>query len=181
MSLEVSDHPGLASLKCCPACASTKIERRYGKAIKCLDCGFEFFINAAAAVGAIISDSKGRILLLSRAKDPGKGKLGVPGGFVDAFEDFETAVRREVLEETGLILPERIDYLCSSHNRYEYAKVVYASSDVYFHAKVDSFDTALALDETDALVLLSPVELDLSEMAFESGRVAIAKFRELGL
>jgi ADP-ribose pyrophosphatase YjhB (NUDIX family) len=172
-------HPGLASFKRCPSCASTRIAFVHGKAIKCSDCAFEFFFNAAAAVGVILSDRQGRVLLLRRAKEPGKGKLGVPGGFVDHFEDFETAARREVLEETGLVLAGRLDYLCSSFNRYEYAGVVYISSDVYFQARLDSFDSALALDETVSLEPVMPAALDFSELAFESGRVALRKYLEL--
>jgi 8-oxo-dGTP diphosphatase len=37
-----------------------------------------------------------------RAHEPGLGRWSVPGGRVDPGEDDDTAVRREVLEETGL-------------------------------------------------------------------------------
>lgn len=174
---ETAEHPALKSFKCCPACASTRLDRRFGKCVKCLDCSFEFFINAAAAVGVLVSGPDGRLVLLRRAKEPGKGKLGVPGGFVDAFESFETAARREVLEETGLILPERLEYLCSSSNRYEYANVAYASSDVYFHVRMSSLDGLAALDETDSVALLRLEEIDLQELAFQSGRDALAALK----
>lgn len=173
----MADHPALKDFKCCPSCASTRIQRLHGKCVKCLDCSFEFFLNAAAAVGVLVSGPDGRIVLLRRAKEPGRGKLGIPGGFVDAMESFETAARREVLEETGLVLPERLEYLCSSFNRYEYAGVAYASSDVYFHARLDSFEGVAPLDETDAVALLRPDEVDLAELAFESGRQAIAALK----
>jgi hypothetical protein len=76
-------------------------------------------------------------------------------------------------------LKDGLRYLCSSFNRYEYAGVVYVSSDVYFTAEVESFDAAQALDESTALEFIDPSDFDLSEMAFESGRVALRKYMEI--
>ena len=58
------------------------------------------------SVGAIIKDKKGRILMLDRKKPP----LGwaCPAGHVEKDEDLEVAVAREVLEETGLEIGERL-------------------------------------------------------------------------
>ena len=42
------------------------------------------------------------ILLVERAKEPLKGYWSLPGGIVEAGEKLEDAIRREVLEETGL-------------------------------------------------------------------------------
>jgi ADP-ribose pyrophosphatase YjhB (NUDIX family) len=48
----------------------------------------------------IIDD--GRLLLVERARPPGKGLWAVPGGRVSSSETLADAVRREVREETGL-------------------------------------------------------------------------------
>lgn len=53
-------------------------------------------------VGAIISDAAGRLLLIKRGHEPGKGLWSLPGGRVEAGETDEQAVAREVREETGL-------------------------------------------------------------------------------
>lgn len=53
-------------------------------------------------VGAIISDQTGRLLLVLRGHDPGKGLWSVPGGRIEPGETDEQAVIREVREETGL-------------------------------------------------------------------------------
>ncbi len=55
------------------------------------------------AVDAII-ESKGRILLIQRKNPPFKGRFALPGGFVEYNESLESAVHREVFEETGLRL-----------------------------------------------------------------------------
>ena len=52
-------------------------------------------------VGALIFEG-GRILLAQRGKAPLMGQWSLPGGLVETGESLENAVRREVLEETGL-------------------------------------------------------------------------------
>jgi 8-oxo-dGTP diphosphatase len=53
-------------------------------------------------VGAVVHDSAGRLLLVRRANEPGRGRWSVPGGRVEAGEDDAAALVREVAEETGL-------------------------------------------------------------------------------
>ena len=43
-----------------------------------------------------------RLLLVQRARSPGKGLWSLPGGRVEFGETLEAAVKREVMEETGL-------------------------------------------------------------------------------
>ena len=50
-----------------------------------------------------------RVLFVQRAKAPYEGSWSLPGGRVEPGETLEQAVRREVLEETGLVLPERLE------------------------------------------------------------------------
>ncbi len=56
------------------------------------------------AVGAIVFDHEGRVLLVERAKDPGKGLWTVPGGRLEPRETLAQGVAREVREETGLVV-----------------------------------------------------------------------------
>lgn len=53
-------------------------------------------------VGAVISDGAGRLLLILRGHEPGKGLWSIPGGRIEPGETDEQAVIREVREETGL-------------------------------------------------------------------------------
>lgn len=52
-------------------------------------------------VGAIIFDGDSA-LLVERAGEPLKGWWSIPGGLLETGERLEDALRREVLEETGL-------------------------------------------------------------------------------
>ena len=54
------------------------------------------------AVGAIVFDDRGRVLLVKRGRAPARGLWSLPGGKVDGGETLAAAVAREVLEETGV-------------------------------------------------------------------------------
>ncbi len=53
------------------------------------------------AVGGVIV-AKQKILLIRRAKPPRMGEWSIPGGAVETGETLRDALRREILEETGL-------------------------------------------------------------------------------
>src|SRR3712207_6371492 len=53
------------------------------------------------AIGAIVIHNDA-LLMVQRASDPGKGLWSLPGGRVEHGEYLADALKREVLEETGL-------------------------------------------------------------------------------
>ncbi|HXI43983.1 MAG TPA: NUDIX hydrolase [Bryobacteraceae bacterium] len=54
-------------------------------------------------MGAIIL-KRNRVLLVERAKSPLKGYWSLPGGALETGEHLLEGIRREVLEETGLVI-----------------------------------------------------------------------------
>ncbi|MDX1660129.1 MAG: NUDIX domain-containing protein [Nitriliruptorales bacterium] len=54
------------------------------------------------AVGAVIRDDEGRLLVVQRGHAPAEGRWTLPGGRLEPGERLEDALRREVSEETGL-------------------------------------------------------------------------------
>lgn len=54
------------------------------------------------AVGGVVIDAHGRMLTAQRGRPPAQGRWTIPGGRVEPGESLREAVRRELLEETGL-------------------------------------------------------------------------------
>ncbi len=159
----------------CPNCGASKANIGENP-FRCDDCDFVMYFSPIAAVGAIIRDPKGNIMFLIRGKDPGKGKLGLPGGFADAGETLETSLRREVLEESSLVVTD-IRYLCSFPNQYAYRGVTVEVLDTFFVCSVESFDSLTAqAEEVEGFCFEEPTEATLDKMAFASNRKAIECF-----
>jgi len=60
--------------------------------------------HSVPCVGGLIYDPDGRLLLVQRANEPGRGLWSLPGGRVEPGEDDAAALVREMAEETGLMV-----------------------------------------------------------------------------
>lgn len=59
--------------------------------------------NPELTVDAVIKKNQ-KIVLIKRKQEPYRGQYALPGGFVEYGETVEAALRREVFEETGLVV-----------------------------------------------------------------------------
>ncbi len=115
----------------CPRCGSGSLQQRSEKEFAC-GCGFHYFQNVASAVMVALC-WQDELLVAVRARDPGRGLLDLPGGFVDPGESLEEALVRELKEELGLDLTgETPRYLGSYANVYPYDDVTYHTCDTVF-------------------------------------------------
>ena len=155
----------------CPRCGLRQPNPPAGNAFDCAGCGFRYFFNPAVATAVFIRRDDGRVLFIRRAKEPGKGMLAPPGGFVDFGETAEAAVCREVREEVGLELAE-VRFLCSQPNAYHYRDVTYPVLDLFFTARAVNSAAAQALEDVAAFDWFEPTEIAPEQLAFTSMRDA---------
>lgn len=149
------------------------------KEFSCNECSFTYYHNVAVGVGAILECGE-KILLIERGKNPGKGKLDLPGGFVDPKESAEEALSREIREEIGIeVNAAKLKYFGSYPNVYEYKGVVYQVCDLFFYSRVDSPPTDFDQREVQAVSLMSPGEIPHDRIAFPSVRACLVRFLEI--
>ncbi|MFP4152123.1 MAG: NUDIX domain-containing protein [Alkalispirochaeta sp.] len=162
----------------CPRCGHDSFRFDGKNRFSCDTCGFVYYQNTATGCGAILTlgvDDDLRVLLLQRAKDPARGALDFPGGFVDPGESAEIALTREIREETGLEVTN-LTYLHSAPNRYEYRDVLYHTCDLVFTGVVASPPSRLQKGEVSRYLLLRPEEIRVEDIAFPSLREAMTIF-----
>jgi len=159
----------------CPACGSSDIVFEEDKKFNCRECGFIYFHNVAAAVGAILEYDK-KVVLIKRAKEPGKGRLDLPGGFVDPKESAEEALIREVKEELDIDI-KGPKYLGSYPNIYQYEGVIYYTCDLFFYCRIDALPRDFCRTEIEEFVLIDLLKIPNDEIAFESVKMGLGIFK----
>jgi ADP-ribose pyrophosphatase YjhB (NUDIX family) len=162
----------------CPGCGARGPAVEGGNHLRCTACGFEYFHNAAAAATALILH-RDRVLLVRRARDPQKGWLDLPGGFVGHDESLDGALMRELREELGLAVEsEALRYLGSHHNRYPYAGVTYCICDAYFVLRLANPDGLRARDDIEDFQWWPLGALPWEQIAFPTIRWALERLRQ---
>lgn len=158
----------------CPRCAAGDLNWPTPKHFTCVRCGFVMYLNIAAAVAVIIEWDK-RLLFGLRRYDPGKGRLDLPGGFVNQGETAEEAALREVREETGIVLPQ-LHYLYSFPNIYPYRELVYDTVDLIYCCRLSAEPAMQAADDLEQLLWIDRDRLDVARIAFPSLRSAVERY-----
>ena len=130
----------------CPRCRGA-LAHEEGRA-ECGACGFIAWANSAPTACALCEDEQGRLLLVRRAHEPFRGYWDLPGGFLDEAEHPLDALRRELLEETGLEI-EPGEFVGAWIDRYGDAPGAQFTLNLYWRARVVGGDERPADDVTE--------------------------------
>jgi 8-oxo-dGTP pyrophosphatase MutT (NUDIX family) len=171
----------------CPRCSEPAGLDGGSRRIICPHCDFKLYLNTAAAVAGLLFDPYGRLMVVRRSRDPRKGFLDLPGGFVDFGEDAEGALRRELREELGLELAagsKGAEYFRSIPNIYMYGDVLYHTLDLFFICRTEkgfplpSVSSLELNDEIAEILYKFPKDISEDEIAFDSMKNLIFNIKD---
>ena len=168
------EHP-LEKFAYCPICCSKHFVINNFKSKHCEDCGFTYYANPCAATAAFIVNNRNELLVVRRAKEPAKGTLDLPGGFVDMYETAEEGMRREIKEETGLEV-DQIEYLFSSPNVYLYSGLGVHTIDMDYLVHVPDDCPVRAADDAAECLWIPIEDIHPEEFGLLSIRHAVERF-----
>jgi ADP-ribose pyrophosphatase YjhB (NUDIX family)/GNAT superfamily N-acetyltransferase len=157
--------------KYCPQCGTVLEIKQIGDRERpvCPGCGFIYYINPIVAVGALV-EQDGRVALVRRGVEPGRGRWGLPAGYVEADESAEEAAARETLEEAHLHV--ELDGLLDA---FSYGTGYDRGVLLVYAAHVISGQIAAGDDAVDA-GWFGPEELP--EIAFRTHREVLRQWRQ---
>ena len=161
----------------CPACGSAEFVQNNSKSKHCESCNFVFYMNASAAVAGFIVNDAGELLVCKRGKEPEKGTLDLPGGFVDGNESAEEAVIREIEEELGAKVVEA-SYKFSLPNQYLYSGLTIPTLDMFFSCKLETTENLKPADDVEDCWFVPLNEVKPELFGLNSIRKAVGMFLE---
>ena len=102
------------------------------------------------AVAALIINQNKEIVLIRRGVEPGKGLWSIPGGAVELGETLIEALKREVKEETGLLIdPIELLDVVDIIKKDENGRIIFHYVSVDYIAKVIGGELRAASDVVD--------------------------------
>ena len=167
-------------LKFCPKCGNESLNWDGEKKWNCKVCDYVLFHNVAGAVAVVIKFGD-EILLTRRNQEPKKGKLDLAGGFVDPKETAEETCARELFEEMKIKIDiSKLKYLASLPNIYEYKNIIYNTLDLFYEYESDEkFEVNLEISEISETVWLKIQDINPDDIAFDSQRIFLQKYKTL--
>ena len=163
-------------LKFCPRCGN-QVEPREAPDGRvrpiCPSCNYIVYLNPPIAVGVIAARADGKIVLVLRGENPGRGLWGLPAGFMEIDETVEQTALRECLEETGLTV--ELDNLWGVWSYYHEPKRTFGVL-VLYAARVIAGEPRAGSDSLEAK-FFAPDEIPFEQLAFNTHRDALTQWK----
>ena len=163
----------------CPRCGSAHWTEHNVKSKHCADCGFTYYANPSSATAAFIvrrgEGGQMELLVVRRAKEPAKGTLDLPGGFVDMDESGEEGMLREIREETGLVITS-CRYLFSIPNIYSYSGMEIHTLDMFYLCQPETDAQPQAADDAASCQWMPLSEIRAEDFGLRSISHAVRRF-----
>jgi ADP-ribose pyrophosphatase YjhB (NUDIX family) len=121
----------------------------------CRACGNRSYLNPLP-VAVVLTPAADGIVVIRRNIEPAKGTLTLPGGYIDLGETWQEAAHRELLEETGIDIPESAITLYDVENGLDDTLVIFGLTARQPREVV----RPLVTDEVQEVVIIDrPIEL----------------------
>ncbi len=154
----------------CPYCGSSVTKKMDGEVLRdyCASCRLYFYDNPLPVASAIVVKDR-MVALVKRKNEPYLGKWCLPSGFAEIGESIESAVLRELQEETGMKgkIIGLIDV--NSIKNYYYGDLIFVTYEV------EHLDGEMTAGDDAEEVKLFPV-FDTPELAFKSNTKALKEY-----
>ena len=169
----------------CPCCGEKYGDRDFDSSdvlFLCARCGHRFYQNSIPSSTAVIPEKNcpSRILLLTRATEPNRGKLALPGGILRYGENPAEGAKREAKEETTLdVTVQRL--LCETLVDYKYQGASVSVLELAFLTQpVDAEVHAVRTSEASALAYYDVGELlqGAAPFAFPEQRRVLQHYKD---
>lgn len=155
----------------CPRCGGTlqlqSVPRDAKERLVCQSCRFISYEDPKVSA-CTIPVIDGKVVLVRRAIDPGRGLWVFPGGYMDRYETVEEAAVRETREEVGLEVRPTELIGVYSYKTSIVVIVVYACEVVGGELCIDA--------ESDEVRLFAESEVPWERLAFPSTREALRDY-----
>lgn len=113
------------------------------------DNGHVIYNMMATGTDVLLFNTKGELLVIRRAIDPGKGMLDVPGGFSVLGETLEDTLAREIDEEVGISADQysELEYVTNGVDAYPYKGETFQVLVVVYRAILNDNVVPVARDD----------------------------------
>jgi len=128
-----------------------------------------FWQNSKPCTCVVLENDREEVLLCVRAHDPEKGKLDLPGGFLNWREHPHDAIHREIQEELGVEI-EIVSFLGFVMDSYDNEEI--ATLNMPFYGRI-THGIPTANDDVEAIHWLRLDEIDRSALAFQNNKTIL--------